>query len=220
MVMGSGFFINSNNPTVAVVMTAAHVLKDFERYDHGWITVGTTMIKIGSIGVQRFDEKRDFAIWEIPSDYLIEQGLENIVTFPIIDQETQMQVFEPTCSFAIFGYPSSKNNTIDSRDQHKSERKIIGIALHGYGFDSELLELGFFYSGKSTPESWSNHITTPPTLDGMSGSPCVRFVVHKKLKRPMLIVAGIFTSLLGKKELRAVALKSPWLPESSFRAHS
>lgn len=210
-VIGSGFFAYSTDPTIALLITARHVLTEFEENGFGWITVGTKMIQIGNVGIRKIDSKKDLAVWEIPSEYLIHIGIQGIETFPLFDAVDQEKLFFPTSSFAIFGYPGSKNRKIDMREWGNRDRHLFGLALHGYQVDHASSELCFPYTGAVIPEACSKEITSPPALDGMSGSPCVRFVVHKEQRRPAVIVAGVFTDWKEKRELRAAALDSPWL---------
>ena len=55
-VLGSGFFAYSEDPTVALLVTARHVLEDFEQAGFGWVTIDKKMVPIGDIGIcqQRF----------------------------------------------------------------------------------------------------------------------------------------------------------------------
>lgn len=212
-VIGSGFFVFSSDPSTVLLFSAAHVVEKFEESGYGWITVGAKMIAIGDVGVRKIDRSRDFAIWEIPSNLLISYGIEGVESVPLLSSEQQEDLFLPTCSFAVFGYPGSKNSKIDMRDGGSKERYLTGIALHGFGLDQESKELCFYYSGAGVTEAWSKKITTTPPLDGMSGSPCFRFAIHKQQKQPALVLAGVFTRrVLSKPEIRAIAFDSPWLP--------
>lgn len=211
-VIGSGFFVYSDDATIAVLVTAKHVVEQFEKRGFGWITIDTLMVPIGEDTGRRFlDKDRDVAEWHIPSNYLLGLGFAGLASLPLISSSALEEEFRPTCSFALFGYPGSKNRALDMREDGKRERSLVGLALHGYAFDDSTKELCFYYAGKGTPERWSKQITTPPELAGMSGSPCVRFVVHNGMNRPAIVVAGVFTRKMGPHEIRAVALGDAWL---------
>lgn len=211
-VIGSGFFVFSHDPTVVKLLTAAHVFDGFEKAGFGWITIGEQMIELRNVKRKATQSGMDVAIIEIDSAYLIACGLAGLFALPLQTSEELDALFLPTCSFAIFGYPHTKNRDIDMRDVGDRERRILGIALHGYAMDGSTGELCFKYDGRSMPEAWARHITSGPALDGMSGGPCVRFVVHRELKQPAIVVAGVFTRWVRRQELRAVAMDSPWLP--------
>ncbi|WP_413212603.1 hypothetical protein [Paraburkholderia kururiensis] len=210
-VIGSGFFAFSPDPAFALLCTAAHVIDDFVAAGFGWVTVGTLMIELRDVGFRRIDKVRDIAFWYIPSDFLIAYGITTLPTFPLHDTNFLARTFAPTCSFAIFGYPGTKNRDIDMRDGGDRDRKLFGMAVHGYEFDVETQELCFFYAGKGTPEAWGNPQITSVNLAGMSGGPCVQFVIHREMQRLGIVVVGVFGRWKGKRELRAAVLGSPWL---------
>lgn len=207
-VIGSGFFASSNDPTVAVLCTAAHVIDTFVAAGFGWITVGTVMIELRDVGLRQIDKERDTAFWIIPSNLLIAHGITGLTTLPLCDHSYLTRTFDPTCSFAIFGYPESKNKKIDMRDGGDRDRNLLGMAFHGYQYDIETQELCFFYPGKGTPEAWGHPQITSVKLDGMSGGPCMQFMVDKETRALAIVVAGVFCRWLGKRELRATALDS------------
>lgn len=211
-VIGTGFFTHSSDPTLVRILTAAHVLDEFEKAGFGWITAGNQMIELRNIKRTQTQSTVDIATIEIDAAYFIANGLMGVTTLPLYTPEVLNALFFPTCSFGIFGYPHTKNRDIDMRDGGNRERNIGGIALHGYAMDNSTGELCFEYSGRSIPERWASRMTTSPAMDGMSGSPCIRFVIAKEQKRPGIVVAGVFTRWVQRKELRAVALSSPWLP--------
>lgn len=217
-VLGSGFFTYSEDPTEALIVTAKHVLEDFEKLGFGWITIGSRMIPIGNTGIRVLDPHRDIAIWHIPSNHVLQYIPPLIASLPLMSSRALEEQFYPTCSFALFGYPGSKNRSMDMRESGKRERALFGLALHGYAFDVATRELCFHYQGKGTPETWADRIKNPPELAGMSGSPCVRFVVHKDLKRLAVVVAGVFTRKHGPHEIRAVALGDAWLDRNPEQA--
>lgn len=121
------------------------------------------------------------------------------------------RTFIPTCSFAIFGYPETKNRDIDMRDGGDRDRKLFGMAFHGYEYDVETQELCFFYAGKGTPEAWAHPQITSVKLNGMSGGPCVQFVMHREMRKLCVVVVGVFGRWIEKRELRAAVFNSPWL---------
>lgn len=210
-IIGSGFFQNSNDPTSAIIITAKHVLEDFERLGFGWITINTQMVPIKDIGTRVLDPTFDIAMWIIPSNYLLTFIPPRVASSPLLSKEILEKEFDPTCSFALFGYPGSKNQLLDMRQNGKRERSLFALALHGYAFDANTKELCFHYAGKGTPESWAKHITSPPKLAGMSGSPCVRFVISKETNQLAVVVAGVFARKSGSHEIRATALSGAWL---------
>lgn len=208
--IGSGFFVASNDQASVILVTAKHVIEDFESAGFGWITVGEKMMPIENIGKRILSADLDIAFWHIPSEHFLEYSIQGIVTLPLFESSLIEKKFSPTCSFALFGYPASKNSSLDMRVDGNRERRLIGLALHGYKYDATTKELCFSYSGKGTPELWAKHITNPPKLDGMSGSPCVRFVVDKSLRRLLVVVSGVFSRKNGAHEIRAVALTDAW----------
>lgn len=208
--IGSGFFGYSNDPTQAMLFTAKHVLKEFEQFGFGWVTIGSKMIPIGDIGTRLLDPNMDLAIWYIPSDYILQFSIPGLGTLPLMSSLELEERFKPTCSFALIGYPGTKNNSLDMREDGDRGRKIFGLALHGYTYDSTTNELCFPYAGKGDPEQWAKHLTIPPKLDGMSGCPCFRFVINQDLSRLQVVVAGVFSRKNGPHEIRAVRLSDAW----------
>jgi hypothetical protein len=208
--IGSGFFAYSSDPTQALLVTAKHVLEYFEQHGFGWVTIGSKMIPIGNIGTRLLDPNQDFAFWYIPSDYILQFTIPGLGTLPMFSSLAIEENFDPTCSFALFGYPGTKNKSLDIRENGDRERKIFGLALHGYNYDSTTNELCFPYSGKGVPEQWAKHLTNPPDLDGMSGCPCFRFVINRDLNRLAVVVAGVFSRKNGPHEIRAVMLSDAW----------
>ncbi|MGE8444251.1 MAG: hypothetical protein ACN6OS_21945 [Comamonas testosteroni] len=209
-VIGSGFFVSSYDPTVAVLCTAEHVVDQFVENGFGWITVGTAMIELRDVGLRKIDKKLDAAFWIIPSNLLIAHGITGLTTLPLFDHSYLTRTFDPTCSFAIFGYPASKNKEIDMRDGGDRGRNLLGIAFHGFQCDIKTQEICFFYPGKGIPEAWAHPQTTSVKLDGMSGGPCVQFMVDKETRALAIVVVGVFCRWQGKRELRATALDSQW----------
>lgn len=209
--IGSGFFVNSKDPTHVLLVTAKHVFEDFEKYGFGWVTIGSKMIPIDkTIGTQQLHPKWDLAYWYIPSNHFLQFSISGLFTLPILNSLAMEENFDPTCSFALYGYPGTKNNSLDMRKDGDRERKLFGLALHGYTYDSTTNELCFSYYGKGTPENWSSNLTNPPSLDGMSGCPCFRFVINRDLRRLMVVVAGVFSRRHGYHEIRAAILSDAW----------
>jgi hypothetical protein len=209
--IGSGFIVNSNDPTYVLLVTAKHVVEDFKKFGFGWVTIGSKMIPIDEkIGALKLDPKRDLAYWYIPSEHFLQFSISGLEALPMFSSPSIEENFDPTCSFALFGYPWSKNKSLDMREDGDKERKLFGLALHGYTYDSTTDELCFYYAGKGTPENWSNSLTNPPNLDGMSGCPCFRFVISRDLYRPTVVVAGVFSRWNGSHEIRAVSLSNAW----------
>ncbi|AXV82216.1 hypothetical protein CJO92_12120 [Ralstonia solanacearum] len=209
--VGSGFLATSTEPDYVHLYTAAHVIEDYQAAGYGWITIGTQMIELQDVGVREIGKTRDVALWRIPAKYLYLHGIDYIPTFPLYKSDALTNLFIPTCSFMICGYPGSKNKSIDMREGGDRERMLFGLGLHGYEYDVETKELCFHYMGKGQPESWADRQLGAPALGGMSGSPCARFVVHREEKRLGIVVAGVFTRWKGQRELRAEAFPMPWL---------
>lgn len=214
-IVGSGFLATSPDPHYVYLYTAAHVIKDYQTAGYGWITVGTQMIELQDIGVREIDKTRDIALWKIPAKYFYDHGIDYLPTFPLYKGEVLTNLYIPTCSFMICGYPGSKNKSIDMREGGDRERVLFGLGLHGYEYDTETKELCFHYMGEGKPENWANPQFGAPALEGMSGSPCARFVVHREQKRLGIVVAGVFTRWKEKRELRAEAFPMPWLSKPS-----
>jgi len=211
--IGSGFFLISDLPAYALIVTAKHVIEDFEIHGFGFIRFGSKLIPIDDIGIRKLNTSQDIGYWYIPLKYLQDFAVPGIFALPTWSEGEIENHFDPTCSFAIFGYPSSKNDKLDTIDNADRDRKIFGLALHGYNYDVKSRELCFNFNGKGTPESWAAKITTPPRLDGMSGCPCLRFVISREFKRLALVVAGVFSRKYGANEIRAAILNESWLNE-------
>ena len=208
--LGSGFFVYSPDPSEAVIMSARHVLEEFD-YKNGRITIGTTVITPGDVGMQSLSPDVDLASWRIPADLLISSGITEVPTLPFWIPENADEIFEPLDSFVIAGYPGSKNSHLDFREGNAPDRAIVGMALHGSSYEQALGIRKFHYKGKVKAESWRSDMTTAPRLNGMSGSPCFRIVIHRTSGHIGIILAGVFYAWDKRKShLFAAVYGDPW----------
>jgi len=208
--IGTGFFIFSPDPTLAVLMTAKHVLEKFD-FELGKITIGTRVFSVGDIGLRRLDPNADLGQWELPSDMLLENGLAGLQVLPLLTQEEAASNFEPMDSFVLLGYPGSRNSKLDFRNGRAPERHILGLALHDSVSNTESKTREFQYDGKGIPEAWRSEVTIPPPLDGMSGCPCLRLVYALPTRSITAILAGVFCSWKRQThKLSVVPFGDPW----------
>ena len=215
--IGSGFFIYTHDLTAAKLITAANVIREFKGRGWGWITVGERLFKVEGVdtdGTISYASTLDLAIWEIPSNFFFDQDPDFIELKALLNNSHDLarDGFKPLSSFMIFGYPASKNSNLDFRQGKKPDRALFAMALHQSSYDKQTNELCFPFNGTGTPEAWVPKNRGVPHPRGMSGSPCVRFVVHHETGRIGFEVAGVFTRWTNNnKEIRAVALPSAWL---------
>jgi hypothetical protein len=209
--LGTGFFVATPDATLARLYTARHVLEEFD-HTHGRITVDTTGVKLGDIGLRSLHPTLDLARWDIPSNALIEQGITHVPGLPIFPREMARDAFEPTDSFMLLGYPGSKNASLDFREGQRPDRAILALALHGSVLDAQTGVRTFEYRGKATPEKWNPAVTNPPPLARMTGSPCLRFVHERKSGRLAVVLAGVFYAWSSRRhELSVAAIGDPWM---------
>lgn len=209
--IGTGFFIFSPDMSVALLMTARHVLEQFN-LSLGKITIDEKLFEIGDVGIRRMDPNADLAQWEIPADELIAKGVLGIPTLPTFTASEATLLFHPLDSFILLGYPCSKNAKLDFRNGQKPDREIFALAMHGSEFNVANRIRQFRYAGKGQPESWRPEISTPPALDGMSGSPCLRIVLDRDKKNIAVVLAGVFFSWSRQsKRLSVASFADPWI---------
>lgn len=208
--IGTGFFLFSPDPTYGLLMTARHVLEGFD-FAVGKVTIGTRVLFLGDIGLRRLDPHLDMAQWQIPANCLIEEGIEGIHTLPISIAYESREVFKPMDSFVLLGYPCSRNKGLDFRNGRKPDREIFGLALHGSKVNISTRIREFEYNGRGTPEAWNKLTTTPPFLRGMSGAPCLRFVLHRETSSIGVVLAGVFFAWNSQNHKLSVAsVGDPW----------
>lgn len=208
--VGTGFFIYSSDSTIAIIMTARHVLEHFD-FHNGRITIDTVVVDNCDIGIRHLNTHADLAKWEIPSNFLIEKGMDLISTLPTLNETQANQIFEPMDSFILLGYPSSRNAKLDFRDGKKPDRQILGLALHQSSLDPTLGIRIFQYNGKGRAEAWRSDMTNPTTLNGMSGSPCLRIVIERSTGKIGVLLAGVFYSWNKQTHaLKVVSFSDPW----------
>jgi len=209
--LGTGFFVATPDATRATLYTARHVLEEFD-HTRGRITVDTTGVKLGDVGLRSLHPTLDLARWDIPSNDLIEQGITHVPGLPIFPREVARDAFEPMDSFMLLGYPGSKNASLDFREGQRADRAILALVLHGSVLHTQKRVRTFEYRGKATPEQWNPAVTNPPGLAGMSGSPCLRFVHERKSGRLAVVLAGVFYAWSSRRhEISVAAVGDPWM---------
>lgn len=218
-IIGSGFLVFSSDPNIVCVVTAAHVRDDFIREEKRYLAIAGQIVMIGDIGRWSIFQKSDITFWEIHSTHFVRCGITDLPTLPLLNAEIARKEYSPTSSFVIFGYPGTRNDSIDIRPGRNANKCLYGMALHRYEYSVESNELFFNYSErKVTAEKWAPPLTTAPHLKAMSGSPCMRIIVSKSLKRLSLCLSGVFTHWKkSEHKLRAYQLGDPWFDEVQIK---
>lgn len=211
--IGTGFFVVWPEDNLFLrIVTAAHVLDVFD-FANGRITIGKVSLVPGDVGQKNFDRNLDIATWAISASHLGSAGIKNVPGLRLYPSEIAKECFVPTNSFVVMGYPASKNKVVDFRRGNEPDRHIAAVAFHGLAKPYEAGAICFNYTREAVPEAWASDHTTPVHLSGMSGSPCLRFVVARGSDGVGLVPSGVLIEWDKTRQLVTSSwFGDPWLP--------